>query len=190
MNHRLLALSFAFAPLAGCVVTTEDPMDMEEEASEIQSHIEDELLGEIDAMLPTDGSPPSESQLASLETYLCRRGNLSSGIFSLRSFNGHLCQADYIDGLDLVGGAALLICWEGDHEDFQDSSCAENALDEYGLETYDRDAIISQMRLRIEAYISRSSAGPAYAAARELFCRVPSSLLGPAAELHDLWCGG
>ena len=87
-------------------------------------------------------------------------------------------------------GAALLICWDGDHEDFQDSHCAENALDEYGLDEYDRDAVVQQMSAVINELIEQSGAGgnPAYATAKLLFCSLPRSLFGSAATVYDLWC--
>ena len=177
MDHRLLPLLalFALSPIAACDAE-EDP---EQEASDIQRHIQDELVGQIDAM-STDTS--------TLAMYLCRRGDLSEGVFSLRSFEGRLCESDYVDGLQLVGGAALLICWEGDYEDFQDSQCAENALDEYDLGGYDRSAVVQQMSTIISELIEQSGAGgnPAYATARLLFCSIPRSMFGSAATVYDL----
>ena len=179
MDHRLLPLLalFALYPLAACEAE-EDP---EQEASDIQHHIQDELVGEIDAI---------SADTSALEMYLCRRGDLGAGVFSLRSFEGRLCESNYVDGLQLVGGAALLICWDGDHEDFQDSHCAENALDEYGLDEYDRDAVVQQMSAVINELIEQSGAGgnPAYATAKLLFCSLPRSLFGSAATVYDLWC--
>ncbi len=179
MDHRLLPLLalFALYPLAAC--EAED--DPEAEASSIQRHIQDELVGEIDAM---------GGDTSALEMYLCRRGDLSDGVFSLRSFEGRLCESNYVDGLQLVGGAALLICWERDHQDFQDSHCAENALDEYGLDEDGRDAVVEQMSSIVNELIEQSEVGgnPAYATARLLFCSLPRALFGSAATVHDLWC--
>jgi hypothetical protein len=161
--------------LSGCVLEA----DPGEEPSEITDAIQDDIVGELEAL---------GDDVAQVQTYLCRRGDASDGIYSLRSFDGRLCDGSYVDGLDVVGGAALLICWDANIEEFQDSGCAENALEEYGLETYDEGALIDEMIVRIDAYASEAG-GTRYDVAKLLFCTIPSSLLGPGAELHASWCG-
>lgn len=153
----------------------------DDEASEIEEHIDEELTGALGGI-----SDPNE-----IKMFLCRKGDLSEGIFSLRSFSGRLCEDNFVSGLKLVGGAALLICWDDDFEDFQDSQCAENALDDYDIPTFDESAVTSQMSAIVDEYEALTGAGesPFYAGVQRLFCLIPAQLLGPADAVHAIWCG-
>ncbi|MCA9606327.1 MAG: hypothetical protein KC619_12060 [Myxococcales bacterium] len=166
-KHRVASLLGLFV-MVGCASGEE----------EIRDAVETHISGDITAM---SGDP------AALDTYLCRRGDASAGVYSLRSFEGRMCDTQVFPGLDLVGAAALLVCWDANLEGFQTSHCAENALEELGLTTYDHDAVVDVLIARLDAYAA-DAGGPAYEVAKLLLCAMPSSLFGPAAESHATWC--
>lgn len=153
---------------------------------DLQVHIDKELSVELNKI---------KDKLDEVKTFFCRKGNAGGGVFSARSFSGRLCQDKYVDGLKIVGGAALLICWDSNLEDFQDSSCAKNALEDFGLKaaTFSKQKLIELMKPIITEYVKKAEdAGadklPYYSGAKTLFCLLPSSLMTPGEDIHSMFC--
>ncbi len=178
----LLALSSTTFVL-GCASADDEP-------SEIVEFVRDKVIADVLEIVPADGSEPTGEQVSSLQRYLCRRPNFAVGVYSLRSFEGHLCQSDYVDGLQMVGGAALLICHEDDYQGFQGSPCAQNALEEYGVDDFDRDDVVDGMSQQAISLSERyaTSSNLSYEVARQLFCVLPAAMFGPASSVHDDFC--
>ena len=136
-----------------------------------------------------------KDKLEEVKTFFCRKGKIQSGIYSVRSFSGRLCQDKYVDGLKVLGGAALLICWSSNHENFQESSCAKNALQDFGIkaDTFSKQKLVELMKPIVVDYVKKAeNAGadklPYYSGVKTLFCLLPSSLMEPGEDIHQMFC--
>lgn len=156
-------------------------------AKDIQEHIDKELSVELSKI---------KDKVDEVKTFFCRKGKIESGIFSARSFSGRLCQDKYVNGLKLLGGAALLLCWDSNLEDFQDSSCAKNALEDYGLKAsaFSKQKLVELMKPIVAEYLKKAESAsgaddlPYYAGAKTIFCLLPSSLMAPGEDIHSMFC--
>ncbi len=125
----------------------------------------------------------------------CRRGDLDKKIFSVRSFDGRLCDKKYVKGLDILGGMSLFLCWDGNNEDYQGSACAEKALAQWGQSkaSFSKEKLAETMKPVLMQYIKETEevAGgvvPYYPQVKFIACLFDASLFGPGQELHSLLC--
>jgi hypothetical protein len=194
MTLRSLLVAWMVALVSGCSA----PGDGSDEQGAAGSPSEDSewtdtLTKNLDEELSVEMEKTSDP--SALKALLCRKADVTEKVFSLRSFDGRLCEDKYVSGLKLVGGAALLACWEEDLEDFRDSGCADRALEAYGMSksSYDPSGVVSQMEAQASAFVKKVEAAgagslPYYATARTVFCKIPASLLGPGVSVHNIWC--
>ena len=197
MELRTLTLVLAASAFfCGCNVPEETTEEKESGAAGASSDSEwtETLTKNLDEDLSAEMEKTSEP--SAIKTLLCRKADLSEKIFSLRSFDGRLCDDRYVSGLKLVGGAALLLCWDDDLESFQDSQCAERALEAYGTSgsSFDKAAVVAQMEAQATEFVKKAEAAsgagslPYYATTRTIFCKIPPALLGPGVSVHNIWC--
>jgi len=198
MANRFLGFSLAFLVLTvACGAPGDDAGDQGSAGAPSSSDSEwtQTLTKNLDEDLSAEMKKTSDP--SSMKTLLCRKADLSEKIFSLRSFDGRLCDDRYVSGLKLVGGAALLTCWDDDVESFRDSQCAEKALDAYGASksSFDKAKVVSQMEAQASEFVKKAEAAsgagalPYYSTAKTVFCLIPTSLLGPGGSVHKIWCG-
>lgn len=183
--------------MAGCGAPGDDAGDPGSAGASSSSDSEwtQTLTKNLDEELSAEMKKTSDP--SSMKTLLCRKADVTEKIFSLRSFDGRLCDDRYVSGLKLVGGAALLTCWDEDIESFRDSQCADKALDAYGLSgsSFDKAKVVSQMEAQASGFVKQAEAAsgagslPYYTAAKTVFCLIPTSLLGPGVSVHKIWCG-
>ena len=125
----------------------------------------------------------------------CRRGDLDKKIFSVRSFDGRLCDKKFVKGLDILGGMSLFLCWDGNNEDYQGSACAEKALAQWkqSKASFSKEKLMEAMKPVMMQYIKETedAAGgvvPYYPQVKFVACLFDASLFGPGQELHSLLC--
>lgn len=171
-----ISLGVALLGVAACGTT--------DWTAELESNLDGVLATEIAAIPDASG----------IQTWFCRRGSASDSVYSVRSFEGRLCDDESVAGLDMLGGAALLICWEPNPEDFRSSGCADRALPAYGMTqaSYDRAGVVSQMQLTATEYAAAASGTLLYyEGVRTVFCELDPTLFGDdGVSIHTTWCGG
>lgn len=125
----------------------------------------------------------------------CRRGDLDKKIFSVRSFEGRLCNKQYVKGLDILGGVSLFLCWDGNYEEYQTSSCAEKAMAQWGQkkDSFSKEKLMEAMKPVMLQYLKETEEAtgdvvPYYPQVKFVVCLFDASLFGPGEELHSLLC--
>lgn len=153
---------------------------------------ENKLKGYVeDSLLTALKTTPAQELIKTF----CQKGDLDKKIFSVRSFEGRLCDKKYVKGLDILGGISLFLCWDSNHEDYQDSGCAGKALKEWSLSKskFDKGQLLTNMKPVLLQYLKEAEdvggdVVPYYPQVKFVACLFDSSLYGPGAELHNLLC--
>ena len=154
------AVFLSMGLLAGCADWTED----------LQQFVDGDLSSALRTAKDSGGD---------VEAIYCRRGSAARGVFSVRSFQGRLCDGTHVDGMEILGGAALLMCWEGNREEFRDSGCAERALEAFEIDAaqFDDDIVADRVVSLIDQYLDNQS--PVYSGVTSTFCLLPVEQLHP-----------